>query len=715
MRAQRAINMVGNRMNETTSARAGSTEKRSLRSAGDDFAVALVCAAVCAFFILNAGGIGTKVGGADLFGYFVPKYEAVIRALFVEHRLPQWNPYEYSGAPLLGAHQPTTFYPLTWITFGLFPSLEALQLFYILHFFVLAWGMLAYFRRHGVSRVAGVAGVMVALAAVFTGQAKGGVDHPSFLAALAWFPAILLFWEKSVTSPRPWLAWMAVAVAAQWLAGYPDFSLSTPVVMAVLAVVGNSEPDRVGRAAADSTPTGPGVVRRLALLVAGFALGAALAAIQLVPTTEAIAETARLDGNLGLWRLRNHFLIDSLTDLPLWTSERVGIAAVLLALAVLIRPSRARAAWLAGLGLTIFIGFPPLRWLYYLPVYSGIRFPFAWDLLGGVMWGILVGVGLSTCLRSAVPVVRWAGGAIAIWALLLSSHIIWEAPVSQDYDPPDPILHAERARYLESYAAAYGGRVNARIFSPDDAAAGTPIRYGLYFAAGYEPAVPPARIATLLEKFYYHPHGSSHQVPIYWNPRLAQLIGVGLAVSSGRTTTRLKRVGYRQIGLLPGGDVVLYKHPVPRARLVYEPIYAPSPVTALGLTTAPERDLVLTAVVEGKMPDGFEPYHVTVPDGRAIILESKPERVVVEVRQPRDGLLVLTDTYSPSWVATVDGRPAPLLRADYAFRGVAVPEGVHTVVFQFESMAVPIGAAITLVAAIGALVLIWGGRRATAG
>jgi hypothetical protein len=347
-------------------------------------------------------------------------------------------------------------------------------------------------------------------------------------------------------------------------------------------------------------------------------------------------------------------------------------------------------------------------------VYSGIRFPVAWEILGGVMWGILAGAGLSTCLRSSARSVRLAGVAIAVWAVLFSSHIVWEAPVSQDLDPPDSVLFAERARYLESYATAYGARVDARIFSPEDAAAGTPIRYGLYFAAGYEPAVPPARIATLLEKFYYHPHGGSHLVPIYWNPRLAALIGVGITVSSGKTTARLRRVGFRQIGVLPGGDVVMYKHPVPRARLVYEPIYAPSPVTALGLTTAPERDLVLTAVVEGEMPAGFEPYHVLVPDGRAIITESKPERVVVDVELPRDGLLVLTDTYSPSWVATVDGQPAPLLRADYAFRGVPVPQGRHTVVFRFHSIAVPVGAAITLVAGIAAFVLMRGGRRASA-
>ena len=44
---------------------------------------------------------------------------------------------------------------------------------------------------------------------------------------------------------------------------------------------------------------------------------------------------------------------------------------------------------------------------------------------------------------------------------------------------------------------------------------------------------------------------------------------------------------------------------------------------------------------------------------------------------PRDGLAVILDPFYPGWTATVDGKPAPILRADFAFQAVPVSAGTH--------------------------------------
>jgi uncharacterized membrane protein YfhO len=63
--------------------------------------------------------------------------------------------------------------------------------------------------------------------------------------------------------------------------------------------------------------------------------------------------------------------------------------------------------------------------------------------------------------------------------------------------------------------------------------------------------------------------------------------------------------------------------------------------------------------------------------------------------------MVLDDeTNYPGWVARVDGRPVPILAADYLFRAVAVPAGRHSIEFRYEPRSIKIGAAVSIVATV---------------
>ena len=77
------------------------------------------------------------------------------------------------------------------------------------------------------------------------------------------------------------------------------------------------------------------------------------------------------------------------------------------------------------------------------------------------------------------------------------------------------------------------------------------------------------------------------------------------------------------------------------------------------------------------------------------------------------GYLVLADVCYPGWVCTVDGRPAPVYRADYLFRAVELPEGDHEVVFSFAPASYLRGRAVSA-AALAVVLLVLAGAAARA-
>jgi Bacterial membrane protein YfhO len=94
------------------------------------------------------------------------------------------------------------------------------------------------------------------------------------------------------------------------------------------------------------------------------------------------------------------------------------------------------------------------------------------------------------------------------------------------------------------------------------------------------------------------------------------------------------------------------------------------------------------------------------PAGTAQFISSRGDRVELLTDASRPAFLVMADAYDPGWSATVDGRPAPLLRANVAFRSVAVPRGRHLVVLVYRPWSIRTGLAITVAAlvALGALI-----------
>jgi hypothetical protein len=111
------------------------------------------------------------------------------------------------------------------------------------------------------------------------------------------------------------------------------------------------------------------------------------------------------------------------------------------------------------------------------------------------------------------------------------------------------------------------------------------------------------------------------------------------------------------------------------------------------------------------LPDA--PPRTQGPDfsGACRLQERRPDRVRLEATLNQEGHVVLLDGHDPGWRATVDGNPAPVLRANIVFRAVPVPAGKHVIELTYRPWPVVVGLAAS---GLGVLLCGWlwttGGR-----
>ena len=92
----------------------------------------------------------------------------------------------------------------------------------------------------------------------------------------------------------------------------------------------------------------------------------------------------------------------------------------------------------------------------------------------------------------------------------------------------------------------------------------------------------------------------------------------------------------------------------------------------------------------------------------ARVLNSKFETwsVDAEVEAAGPSLVVVAQTYYHNWRAYVDGQPAHLLRANYAFQAFQVPAGRHHVRLAYEDLAFQFGAAVSICMAVNCFIFL---------
>ncbi len=220
----------------------------------------------------------------DIAAYFYPLRCAAARQI-AQGRLPLWASSVCAGMPLLANPQIAALYPPNWLFFAL-PRGGMFTALFMLHVYLLGLGTFFWLRAR---RFPADAALGAALLVQASGATWAHVAFGSYLFAMGLAPWLFFMQEQLWRTRRAiYFSGMAVVAALLILCGAIQAAYYAFLLLILSSLLRMIE-TRFSRRALFMLPSA----------IAAIALGAGLAAVQLLPTREFVAQTARA-GNLPM-------------------------------------------------------------------------------------------------------------------------------------------------------------------------------------------------------------------------------------------------------------------------------------------------------------------------------------------------------------------------------------------------------------------------------
>lgn len=668
-------------------------------------------------------------------------------------RFPLWDPYEWSGQPLLAQAQPGATNPLNWLLF-LAPLKNTWLRQAALHWYYVLIRVLAALSFYWLCRDLGRSRIAALFAGVVYGTAGyvGSIDQPQMVVGGMWAPPALMFQFRAIRGlrPVPSAIFGGFFLGLVWLSGHHQLPLYVSLACGFiwLYVIFND--------------------RSQWKQAAWFLLTAFLvSAVLILPTAEY--------GRLAVrWSGADHALewhetvpydvhqLYSLRPLSLWSvlvpgtdlnaNPFLGAVAVALAGVGLLaawRDPRVRIFAAMMLGAVAFALGPGSMihgWFYALvPLVDKARVPSqalivfhlgacalvawgidhftalsrrwaAWVACAAAAFGLALGfAGLILLLTRTLALTSDARFMVTAFASAVAGGVLWAlwngalAP-----RPASAILLAMALIEIGNTGGNYtfaGYHLRERTSNlrrmAEDADIFDYLRNapGHPFRVDYDGEAFPHNIGDWWGVEAFSANVASAPSIVMRNdpysPRVQAMMGVRYYLG-----TKPLREGQQEVFTGASGRKV-YRNPTafPRAWAVHSTERVAGSETARRLGD-PSFDLARRALVTREHPPLEECGGDSVR-----VAGHEPGRVVLEAQMRCRGMVILSETYFPGWRATVDGRSTAIYAANGFVRGVVVEQGVHRIEMVYRPASVMVGALLTLAGLLLAAAAWWFGRR----
>ncbi len=707
-------------------------------------------------------------GGGDLSGFMYPYIRYATETLRTL-RVPLWNPYLYSGAPFLADIQSSVFYPVTLLLALLPIQLtyRQLELASVFHFWWAGAAMYITLRgwyRPALARPAALFGAAAfALSDVFFTH----FGNLNLIAGASWLPLVLL--GVRLGGPGGILLGAgALAMSALAGHTQPLVMILLAIAVYAAVAVGEWLARRLRQSSVGIEPF-ERLRPTLFALVGVPLLGLGMAALVLLPAFELTQLTRRAGltyAEAAAFSLPVQALIGIVAPhlhgrgpagfWATWPRVEVGYLGVFPLLLAVVGLTRGRRAlfWavLTVLAVALALGpATPLHGLFYqwVPGMAQLRAPARLMLLADFGLAGLAALGFDALLRRPRP---WLGWLAAITAAVLAAALLFAYAGLGAVGKPNAAQLATARNALWAGLALLGIDAAVIVLGAYRKVQGTVLvalilgllavdLVGQGIGVDVGRSDPTANYDHTAAVAFLNQDASLYRLEVRgeswgaWAPNLSlaerlydaggiynpievadyQLFWEGLTDRATPLFDFLNAkyiVGPKDFALPwdkftpvfdgdPSVNIYLNTRALPRAQVVYQSRVIPDPAAAFAALRAPgfdpSREVILGA---GDTLNG-------APDGETglTIVEYEPQSIVADVTAAADAYVVFSEVAYPGWTATVDGQPAPIERANFAFRAVRVPPGEHRVAMPFEPASWRLGLLITGLSLAAYLVL----------
>jgi hypothetical protein len=656
---------------------------------------------------------------------------------------PLWNPYNFSGTPLLANPQAGAWYPMN-IFFLFMPFSVAWTILIIIQPLLAALFLYVYLRNKKIlPAVSAFTGVVWA----FCGFNIAWLTWGTIVQTALWLPLILLSIDKILGNNDKkakilWTALFSASTAFALFAGHAQVAL---YIFVFAGAYGFFEIWNMTKR------------KNLGWLVVAVSAAVAVSSVQWIPTMRLIYHSSRIidvsawlkDGWFLPWQNLIQFIAPDFFGNPatlnywgIWNYGEfigyIGIIPLLLALfAIVTRRDRLTNYFTVCGGVVLLFLLPTpiakVPYQFHLPIISSLQ-PTRLMVLFDVCLVVLAGLGLDAYIRSpnkkilfgialvgvvvvgmwiyvkrvpgmgvsmrnlVLPSILWAvGSSILLLAFIIKKQrntlfmlLIISVTMFDlfrfgwkftPFTPAEFFFPTTKAiSFLQSQQKPFRVMsLDNRILPPNVNA-----YYGIESIEGYDP-VYDARY----EEFIAAVNRQKPDItPPFGFNRIITASTIAsplLPLLNVRYVLSLETVKDSGLELMyreGQTKIYWYKKALPRIYPVESIITADSKQHVMDVLYNPTFDPARQAVVEEAIPIAKSSINTT---DTIDLVTYGPSEIRATSNFTSDHFVVIANTYDPGWKAYIDSVPTRIYRTNYLFQGILVPKGDHLVVVRRES------------------------------